>query len=143
MPFRARIAPLPKALPVKPKALALAITLASLALFGDTLLPWLGHFALLLLEVVEISLEHLLEHVFGLSPRGAQTVLAWSALFLAIYLAIWLVRKTVRFVRSALAALTVQWRNLHEYLESTWLARPWLIGAVLVAAMGTGLLLFS
>lgn len=78
------------------KWLLLALVAGILAGFGDLVLPWLGHLAFLLLETVEVSLERLLEHVFSLTPRGAQVVIAWSALGLLIAGLVWAVRRACR-----------------------------------------------
>jgi hypothetical protein len=56
-----------------------------LLLFGDSLLPIIGHFLHVLLEVFESALEHLLEAAFGV---------IYSWLFITIYLIWQLLRKT-------------------------------------------------
>jgi hypothetical protein len=55
-----------------------------IALFGNLLLIGLGHSLQLLIEVIEVALEHFLESAFDLSPRQAQFVLAYSALVLGL-----------------------------------------------------------
>jgi len=111
--------------------------LAVLALFWDSLLPALGHGLHLLVEVVELALEHLLEKLFGLTPRQAQTVLAWSALGLFLYGAAWALRKAYA---AALAAFLVCKERVAAFMAGD---AAWFKLALAAGAVGATLYLFS
>ncbi|WP_139557035.1 hypothetical protein [Methylotetracoccus oryzae] len=102
----------------------LSIAVPTLILVGDAVLPTLGHVLHLLIEVVEVPLEHLLEHLLHLSPRQAQGVLAWTALAGLIYLLIRFVQKTIAETRRATAATTEAFRSLKGNLGPTLRERP-------------------
>jgi hypothetical protein len=102
----------------------LAIVLPTLILVGDAVLPTLGHVLHLLIEVIEVPLEHVLEHVFHLTPRQAQGVLAWTALAGVIYLLIRFVQKTIAETRRATAATAEGLQKLRGNLGPTLRQRP-------------------
>lgn len=91
--------------------------LVLLALFWDSLLPILGHLAHLLIEVVELPLEHLLEWAFHVSPRQAQGILAWTAAAGVLYGCV----KFVRFVYHELRAI---WRRIQAAAEALRVQYP-------------------
>lgn len=91
--------------------------LVLLALFWDSLLPILGHLAHLLIEVVELPLEHLLEWAFHVSPRQAQGILAWTAAAGLLYGCV----KFVRFVYQELRAI---WRRIQAAAEALRVQYP-------------------
>ena len=97
----------------------LAVLAAALlfALFWDSLLPIVGHLAHLLIEVVELPLEHLLEWAFHVSPRQAQGILAWTAAAGLMYGC----GKLVRFVYQEL--LTI-WSRLQASVEAVRVQYP-------------------
>ncbi|MFZ4700742.1 MAG: hypothetical protein ACOYMG_11895 [Candidatus Methylumidiphilus sp.] len=74
------------------KAAGLILLALAYTVFGDALLLAIIHSLHLLFEVVELAVEHFLESAFGLTPRQAQFVLAYTGLGLGIYLLIKLVR---------------------------------------------------
>jgi hypothetical protein len=102
----------------------LSIALPPLILVGDAVLPTIGHVVHLLIEIIEVPLEHLLEHVFHLTPRQAQGVLAWTALLGVIYLLVRFVQKTIAEARRATAATTEAFRKLRGNLGPTLRERP-------------------
>lgn len=102
----------------------LSIALPMLILVGDAVLPTLGHVLHLLIEVVEVPLENLLEHLFHLTPRQSQGVLAWTALGGLIYLLIRFVQKTIAETRRATAATTEGFQKLRGNLGPTLRQRP-------------------
>jgi hypothetical protein len=67
------------------KVIAICAVLVIFAMFWDVLLPLLGEGLHVLVEFVEVMLERLLEFLFNWTPRQAQTLLAWSAVFLVGY----------------------------------------------------------
>lgn len=111
----------------------LAFLLASVILinFGDLLLPLLGQGLHLLIEVVEAALEHLLEHAFGLKPRQAQFVLAYSALILSAVLIIKLAYKAYQAYLRA-----------YEAAQKAWQQTPWFSVAISLGIVTTVLFLF-
>lgn len=111
--------------------------LAVLLVFWDSLLPLLGEGLHLLVEVVEVALEHLLEKLFHLTPRQAQTILAWSALGLCLYGIAWLSRKVYALALAAFLALKACWAAFMAD-EAAWLKL-----AVALGALGAALYVFS
>jgi hypothetical protein len=69
-----------------PRKIVFACVAAALLPYWDSLLHLLGEALHLGIEVLELSFEHSVEAVFGLSPRDAQVVTAWTGLGLAVYL---------------------------------------------------------
>jgi hypothetical protein len=124
-----------------------AVLAVSLVLFGDTLLPWLGHGLHVVIEVVELGLEHFLEHAFGLSPRGAQIVIAWTGLALVICLSVWAIRKIRRLCRAVVPRLILRWNEMKTSLDSawrTWHGQPWIKVTLVLGTLGAAtVFLFS
>jgi hypothetical protein len=118
---------------------AIGLALLALILWGDTLLPLLGHGLHVLIEVVESALEHLLESAFHFSPRQAQVVIAWSGLALAIHLAVILSRKAYRAARRAYFAARARWRSVASSPQAALVFRT----AVGAGALGAAFHLFS
>lgn len=90
-----------------------------LALFWDSLLPIMGHLLHLLIEVVELPLEHLLEWAFHVSPRQAQGILAWTAAAGLLY-------GGARLVRMVYMELQAAWNRLQSTVESFKVQYPML-----------------
>lgn len=113
-------------------------------LFWDALLPMLGGGLHLTIEVVEITLEHFLEHAFGLTARQAQFVLAYTALALVLY-ALWrLFRKVqaaIERFRLAASALEARVAERTQVVRAR-LDRRTLLVAALCLATGATLFLF-
>jgi hypothetical protein len=110
-----------------------------LILFGDTLLPLLGHVLHVLIEVIESALEHFLEPAFHVSPRQAQIILFYSGLALAIYLWWYLWRKAHSAALRAYA--TAQERR--RAIASSVRAAAWFRTMVITGALGTAVYLFT
>lgn len=102
------------------KSVALLATVAVFVLFWDSLLPTIGHVLHLLIEVVELPLEHLLEWAFHVSPRQAQGILAWTAAAGLIYL-------TVKFVRIVDRELRLAWQRLRAAIDALKAQQPVLL----------------
>ena len=49
-----------------------------LTVFGNVLLPLLGHMVILCLEVLELLFENFLEAVFGIELHDVQRITAWT-----------------------------------------------------------------
>lgn len=106
-----------------------------LLFFGDTLLPLIGHFLHLLLEVIESALEHFLEAVFGFSARQAQVTLFYSFCIMMGYLTWYIARK-------------VYFAALHGYEMAQAFCRTpkvkaWLKTLLVFSALGTTVYIFS
>jgi hypothetical protein len=114
------------------KTICLIVALLILFLFGDTLLPLIGHFLHVLLEIVESVLEHFLEAAFGLSSRQAQLVLFYSAVLIIAYLSWYLARKAY-FTIPHLAK--THWRSIK--------AHPWFKPLLMFGALGATIYIFS
>lgn len=115
----------------------LLAAIALLALFWDSLLPNMGHLLHLLIEVVELPLEHLLEWAFHVSPRQAQGILAWTAAAGVLYASFKLVRivymETVRLwnrLRVVVESLKIQYPLLFNYPATTIAVTAGLIGTL-------------
>ncbi len=117
------------------KTVSLAAISCILLLFGDTLLPLLGHSLHVLLEVVEALLEHFLESTFGLTSRQAQIILFYSAVVIIACLSWYLARKAYFYVREMYAVVQVQWRVIK--------ASPWFKALLMFGALGTTFYIFS
>lgn len=114
----------------------LGLLVAGFALFGDVLLLAAGHGLHVLVEVVEATLERVLEKVFGLTPRHAQFVLAYTALLVGVYGLVIGVRKAYAAgIRAWLAAKALGLR-LVASAQAVWRQprRPEIIIAVGVVA---------
>ena len=108
-----------------PRLTLLAATmLALLTPAGDILLPVIGHVLHLLIELIELPLEHLLELAFHLTPRQSQGVLAWTALFVLIIVAVRFVRATLDEGREAVARSNAALQRLKGRVGPLVLNRP-------------------
>ncbi|MDD1606509.1 MAG: hypothetical protein LUP96_07425 [Methylococcaceae bacterium] len=114
------------------KTVSFIVALLILLLFGDTLLPLIGHCLHLLIEVVESVLEHFLEAAFGLSARQAQLVLFYSAFAIAAYLSWYFVRKAYFTVRHL---VQTHWRSIKT--------SPWFKPLLMFGALGATIYIFS
>lgn len=117
------------------KTVSIAAAFLIVWLFGDSLLPIIGHFLHILLEVVESMLEHFLENVFGLSSRQAQIILFYSAIAMIARLAWYAARKAY-------------FSALHGYeVAQTFSRSPkvkkWIKAMLMFSALGTTIYIFS
>jgi len=90
------------------------LALTVLVLFGDVLLPWLGHVLLLALEVVEATFDHFVESVFEVDSYTSQLITAWTGFFTFIFLLV----KAYRWVMRAYADIrdrVASWCHTHAY----------------------------
>lgn len=124
-------------------SVVLTATTVLLLLFGDAVLPTLGHGLHFVIEIIELPLEHLLEWAFHLSPRQAQAVLAWSALFVVIHLNIRLVRYLYREVRRTTQAVISSIRHWKQTTRPTLLTHPMAALTLTVGLLGAMLFAFS
>jgi len=121
------------------KTVGLVAALFTLILFGDTLLPLLGHVLHVLIEVIESALEHFLESAFHVSPRQAQIILFYSGLAIAIYLSWYLWRIAHS---TALRAYSIA-QERRRAIANSAKAANWFRIMAMVGALGTTLYLFT
>lgn len=121
------------------KTAGFVAALFTLILFGDTLLPLLGHVLHMLIEVIESALEHFLESVFGVTPRQAEIIVFYSGLPVAIYLSWCLSRKA--YLATLCVCATAQ-ENWCAKTDSAKVA-AWLRTMITVGALGATLYLFT
>lgn len=121
------------------KTAGFVAVLLVLILFGDTLLPLLGHVLHVLIEVIESVLEHFLESVFHVSPRQAQVILFYSGLAIAIYLSWYLTRKA----HSAALRVYATAQERRRSIASSAKAAAWFRIMVMVGALSATFYLFT
>lgn len=112
------------------KAIGLIAASAILFVFGDTLVPMLGHGLYLLIEVLEQALEDILEAAFGLSKRQSQIVLFWTGLPSMAYLFLYLVRKLCFAART-------RWDAIMDSARAVWINDAWIQVVVMLGGLGT------
>jgi hypothetical protein len=110
---------------------------------GDAVFPVLGHTLHLMIEVIEIPLEHLLEWTLHLSPRQAQGVLAWSALAGVIYLFVRFVQETWREMKVARADIAAALDRFRTTVAPQLLRRPATAVTLTVGLLGAVLFMFT
>lgn len=92
----------------QPKKPVLYVALAaSFILFGNVLLPLLGHIVFLCLEVMELLFENFLEWALGVELHDAQMITAWTGLLLFSVLFIKIAKKITKAVQSIKSKLTL------------------------------------
>jgi hypothetical protein len=94
---------------VNNKTLSVVVTLILLLLFGDILLPLLGHVLHVLIEIIDSALEHFLESAFHLSKRQSQIILFYSELVIGITVFRYLLRKAYVAVLQEYAIVRANW----------------------------------
>jgi hypothetical protein len=94
-------------------------------LFGDFLLPHIGHMLHLLLEVVELSSEHLLQEAFDLSHHTAEMITAYTGLGIASYAAYRLLKKAYALTLRAIEAARARFEIFREAVMTHGLAHYW------------------
>ena len=125
------------------KTIGLSLLALDFALLGNGLLMGLGHSLHLLVQVVEIALEHFLENAFDLTPRQAQFGLAYSALFLGLGVVAYFTRRASLAVRRAwLAAKSVVVQRA-AVTRAGWQNAEWHGIIIVFAAIGATLFLFT
>lgn len=118
-PMKSRISTSSRPFIIPGRRLVVLGALLLLALFWDSLLPIMGHLLHLLIEVVELPLEHLLEWAFHVSPRQAQGILAWTAAAGLLY-------GGAKLVRMVYIELLTTWNRLRAAIESFKVQYPML-----------------
>lgn len=121
------------------KTALVVVALTTLILFGDTLLPLLGHVLHVLIEVIDSTLEHFLESIFHVSKRQSQIILFYSELAIAIYLSWYLSRKAYFTALYAYSSAQTRWRAIASSAKAATLFR----GMVMVGALSATLYLFT
>ena len=121
------------------KPIGIMVSLVILLMFGDTLLPLLGHLLHVLHEVIDLTLEHFLEFVFGASKRQSQIIIFYFEIALVIGL-IWHVsRKAYCNSRRACANIQENW----QVKTGKGKAKACIKAALMISMLGTTFFLFS
>lgn len=81
------------------KFVAFAAGAVALILFGDKIVPAVGHLLFLALEVLESLMDHALETIFDLDPWTAQLITAWTGFFVFLVILVSAVRRLLSFYR--------------------------------------------
>ena len=111
------------------------LTLASL--LWQSLLPYVLHAIIYLLEILEWLVDEILELVFHLEGYTAQMFTAWIGLTAFIAVSAWTYRKIhTRFKRRF-----HDWHGLRQWFRG-WLKRHWASLALLISAFLAGTFLF-
>jgi hypothetical protein len=118
---------------------AISTTVVLLIGFGDTLLPLVGHGLHVLIEIIELTLEHLLEAAFGLSPRQAQTVLAWGGLMVVLFLSVQFIRKAYRITQRICLEAKKRWCAF----TNSATAMAWFRALLILGSLGATVYLFT
>jgi hypothetical protein len=121
------------------RAAYLGLALFMLFIFGDTLMPALGHALHLVIEAIEAVLEHFLESAFGLSERQAQITLFYSAMAASTYLVWYLLRQA--YFSALCAYYKAQMR--YRMIMTTTNVRVWFRMMVTMSALITTFYLFT
>lgn len=120
-----------------PKTVRILVALMTLMLFGDTLLPMFGHVLHVLIEMIELVVEHFLESAFGLSPRQAEIAVGWIGMALISYLSLQLLRKAYDAVWYAYFKVKVRWSIFIVSAKAAWGNVVWIWGAMIIGALGS------
>lgn len=121
------------------KTASLVAATFALILFGDTLLPLLGHGLHILYEMIESMAGHFLEGIFHLSKRQAEIIFFWSSLAIAIGLSWTLTRKAHRAARRAVTTVQERRRALAESAT----IMTWIRIALVISSLSATLFLFT
>lgn len=106
-----------------------------LLFFGDSLLHLIAHLLHVLLEVIESTLEHFLEAVFGLSARQAQITLFYSFCIMMGYFTWYVARKAYFSILRGYEAAQILWRSPK--------VKAWVKAMLVFSALGTTVYIFS
>lgn len=117
------------------KTSSFVLIICILLLFGDTLLPVIGHCLHVVIEVVESILEHFLEATFGMTERQAQITLFYSAVLIIARLSWYLARKAYFAACDLYEVAQMRWRLIKT--------SPWFKTLLMFGAIGTTFYIFS
>jgi len=110
---------------VNKKAAAVVGAALVFYLFGDYLLPHIGHMLHLLLEVIELSSEHLLQEAFDLSHHTAEMITAYTGFGIASYLAYRLIKKAYAWTLNAIEQARVYWEQACDAVRTHGVVHYW------------------
>ena len=104
-------------------------------LFGDAILPTVGHALHVLLEVIESLLDDFFTEIVGLSHHGAEVATAYFGMAVFLYFTVKLLRKGYRKAMQAWMECLAAYRRLRQTDQAQWIERHWRF-----LATGAGLL---
>lgn len=91
-----------------------SILLAVLIVFGDTLIPAIGHVLHVVLEIINSIIEHFLEHTFHMSPRQSEMTVFWGGMTINFVLLSYLLRKAYLKTIALYEDAQIKWRMMQE-----------------------------
>jgi len=91
-----------------------SILLAVLIIFGDTLIPAIGHVLYVALEIINSIIEHFLEHTFHMSPRQSEMTVFWGGMSVNFVVVFFVLRKA--YIKTILLyeQAHIRWRAMQE-----------------------------
>lgn len=95
--------------------------------WGDVLLDFLITAVELLLETIELVVEHLLEAVLALTPYEAQAVTAWLGFGILMLFLLFAFKKLNGFFQRAKTDFPVWWQEQKERVQISWTSIGWQI----------------
>lgn len=99
--------------------------LAIVLLYGDSLLHLAGSLLHIVIEVLELALEHFLEHAFGLTGHRNQMLTAWIGLSAFLVLGVVLFGQIRKAVRKHVVAWAPMLGKMRATLERARLRQNW------------------
>jgi len=91
-----------------------SILLAVLIVFGDTLIPAIGHFLHVALEIINSIIEHFLEHTFHMSPRQSEMTVFWGGMTFNFVILSYVIRKAYLKTILLYEEAKIKWRTMQE-----------------------------
>ena len=125
------------------KIVGLGLLALDIAWFGNVLSMGLGHTLHVLIQVVEISVEHFLENAFDLTPRQAQFIIAYGGLIVGIGLFVYATRRALLIVKRAWLGVKSELMKMAEEAETVWSNIEWNTIVITLGAIGATLMLFT
>jgi hypothetical protein len=112
------------------KALFIGIGLLILAFWGDAILGLLEHLVEIILETLELLVDHFLESVLKLAPREAQMVTAWLGFGLFTLILVLVLKKLARVLQRFRIQAPAWWEEERVRLRAMRSSMGWPLGLI-------------
>jgi hypothetical protein len=112
------------------KALFIGIGLLILAFWGDAILGLLEHLVEIILETLELLVDHFLESVLKLAPREAQMVTAWLGFGLFTLILVLVLKKLARVLQRFRIQAPAWWEEEKVRLRAMRSSMGWPLGLI-------------
>jgi hypothetical protein len=112
------------------KALFIGIGLLILAFWGDAILGLLEHLVEIILETLELLVDHFLESVLKLAPREAQMVTAWLGFGLFTLILVLVLKKLARVLQRFRIKAPAWWEEEKVRLRAMRSSMGWPLGLI-------------